>query len=81
VAPRQLQPKIPRDLETICLKCLEKEIPKRYSSAQAVADDLRRFLEGQANLARPVSLWERGIKWARRRPSVASPLLPPFSSR
>jgi tetratricopeptide (TPR) repeat protein len=72
VSPRQLQPKTPRDLETICLKCLQKEPPKRYSSAEALAADLRRYLEGKPILARPVSAWERGIKWAKRRPAVAA---------
>jgi serine/threonine protein kinase len=71
VAPRRLRPNLPRDLETICLKCLAKEPAKRYLSARALACDLRSFLADRPILARPIRFWERGLKWARRRPAAA----------
>jgi hypothetical protein len=72
VSPRRLQPKLPRDLETICLKCLQKEPHKRYATAAALAEDLRRFTAGEPIHARPIGLGERGVKWARRRPALAT---------
>ncbi|HEV3235861.1 MAG TPA: serine/threonine-protein kinase [Gemmataceae bacterium] len=72
VSPRQLNPGLPRDLETICLKCLEKSPKKRYSSAEALADDLRRYQLGQPIVARPTNWAEMAVKWARREPWQAA---------
>lgn len=71
VSLRRLNPAIPADLETICLKCLEKEPARRYASAQALAQDLRRFLEGKSILAKPASAPEKVLKWYRREPLIA----------
>jgi hypothetical protein len=71
VPPMQLQPKTPRDVETICLKCLQKEPARRYESATALADDLRRYLEGDAVSARPLGEWESAVRWARKHPVTA----------
>jgi eukaryotic-like serine/threonine-protein kinase len=72
VPPRRLNPKIPRDLETIALKCLEKNPSRRYASAEALADDLTYFLEGRPIKARSVSAIEHAGRWCRRRPAIAT---------
>jgi WD40 repeat protein len=74
-APRRLRPGLPRDLETICLKCLAKRPDRRYPGAAALAADLQRFLDGLPTEARPPRPWERAWKWGRRRPALATLVL------
>ena len=74
VPPRRLRPDVPRDLETICLKCLEKDPRKRYASAEALACDLRRFLGDRPIVARRATRPERILRWCRRNPSAAAAL-------
>ena len=71
-SPRLLAPAVPRDLETIVLKCLERDPVRRYGSAQALAEDLRRFLDGEAIVARPLSPPDRFLRWCKRRPALAT---------
>jgi serine/threonine protein kinase len=72
VPPGQICPGLARDLETVCLKCLQKDPTRRYASAMALAEDLRRFLAGEPIRARPVGVWEQGVKWVKRRPALAA---------
>ncbi|HEV3257750.1 MAG TPA: hypothetical protein VG013_12770, partial [Gemmataceae bacterium] len=69
--PRRLQPWLPRDLEAVCLKCLEKEPVRRYASAQDLADDLARFQRSERTLARPLGALGRLVRWAHQRPRLA----------
>ena len=75
VRPRSLQKTVDRDLETICLKCLDKDPGRRYESAALLADDVERWLHGEPIAARPVGRWARMAKWAKRRPALAALLL------
>ena len=71
-SPRLLNPAVPRDLETVCLKCIEKSPESRYAGAGELAEDLRHFLAGENILARPIPPPVRLARWARRRPALAS---------
>jgi len=75
VSPSRLNTKVPRDLDTICLKCLNKEPERRYPSAAALAEDLRRFTEGRPIQARPVGWVERSWRWGRRNPTISALLV------
>jgi serine/threonine protein kinase len=70
--PRSLNDRVPRDLETICLKCLEKDPARRYAAAQDLANDMRRYLRNEPIHARPIGRVHRAVRWARRKPLAAS---------
>ena len=71
-SPQSLNPKLDRDLAVICLKCLEKDPARRYGSAEALVEDLERWLRCEPVLARPTSQWETARKWVRRKPAIAT---------
>lgn len=71
ISPRRLRRELPRDLETICMKCLQKEPHRRYGTALELAEDIDRFLAGDPIRARPVSHFERAWRWCRRKPALA----------
>ncbi len=70
-SPRLLTPSVPRDIETICLKCLERDPAKRYQTAEEVSQELRRFQQREPIRARPISSLERAWRWCRRRPAIS----------
>lgn len=72
VALRELNPEVDQDVETICMKCLEKEPDRRFQTAKEVADELKRFINGEPILSRPISRPERLLRWCRRNPVVSS---------
>ncbi|WP_339750077.1 serine/threonine-protein kinase, partial [uncultured Rubinisphaera sp.] len=80
LSPRVLNPSVPKDLETICLKCLQKEPHKRYGTAEELSEDLQRFLEGRPVMARPISVINKSISWCRRNKTIASLLMLLFTS-
>ena len=75
VSPRTLNPAIPRDIETICLKCLEKSPARRYQTGKELADELQRFLDDRPILARPTSRTEKFVRWCRRNPVIAGAIV------
>jgi eukaryotic-like serine/threonine-protein kinase len=76
--PGKIHRHLPRDLETICLKCLEKDPRRRYTTALELAEDLDRFVQGKPIHARPTPIWDRAGKWARRRPGIAAAVVALF---
>ena len=72
LSPGRVRPNLPRDLETICLTCLHKEPSRRYASAHALADDLRRFLHGEPIRARRIGVVGRLVRWCQRKPALAA---------
>jgi hypothetical protein len=72
IALRQLRPKLPRDVETVCLKCLDKEPARRYQSANDLRQDIERFLQGSPVIARPIGATARTWRWCRRHPAVSA---------
>ncbi len=75
VSPRQLNSSIPIELETICLKCLQKVPAKRYSSARELAEDLQRWMQGDPILARPISAFSKAVRWTRKHPAICGSVL------
>lgn len=72
VSPQLLRPDLPRDVQTICMRCLRKNPQSRFASAAAFSDDLQRYLDGRPIVSRPISVWARAISWCKRRPAVAA---------